>query len=66
MHGLYMPSIAIANNSTTNMTIHARPANSMDKLEAALNVLVADGRKTEAGKAAEHDPVAAVPAETSE
>jgi hypothetical protein len=51
MHGLYMPSIAFANNNTTNMVIDARPANSMDKLEAALNRLIAD-QKAEAAKAA--------------
>jgi hypothetical protein len=47
------------------MVIDARPVNSMDRLEAALNALVAD-QKSEAAKVAEAEPEAAVPGETSE
>jgi hypothetical protein len=69
LHGLYQPSIAVANTRTSNtMIVDARPMSGTDRLEAALNALVADQKAeaAEAAKAAEHDPVAAVPAETSE
>jgi hypothetical protein len=61
MHGLYMPSIAVANTTTTNTVIDARPGNSMDRLERALNALIAD-QKTEAAKAT----AASAPAEELE
>ena len=46
------------------MVIDALTVHSMDKLEAALNALIAD-QKSEAAKVAEAEPEAAVPGETS-
>jgi hypothetical protein len=59
VHGLYQPSIAVANS--TNMVIDARPT-ATDRIEKAINALIEDQRRQEAARAVEAE---AAPAETT-
>jgi hypothetical protein len=53
LHGLYQPAVSAINNVNNTMLIDATPRQtSTDRIEAALNALIEDGKRTAAAKAA--------------